>query len=50
LLDPTNQEIPMIINRIFANQNLNDVLQSDSMKIAKQYLEELKIQNVFEYY
>ena len=48
LLEPTNQEIPNIINRIFANQNLNDVLQSDQMKIAKKYLEELRIQNVFD--
>jgi tetratricopeptide (TPR) repeat protein len=49
LLDPTNHEIPTIINRIFANQNLNDVLQSEPMNIAKMYLSSLKIKNVFEY-
>ena len=44
LLDPTNQEIPTIIGRLFENQNLNDVMSSVYMKKANEYLEKLSIQ------
>lgn len=48
LLDPSNTEIPTIISRIFVNNDLNEVMGSDQMKFAKEYLEALSIPSVFE--
>lgn len=48
LLDPSNQEIPAIISRIFVNNDLNEVMDSEQMQFAKTYLEGLAIPTVFE--
>ena len=50
LLDPTNQEIPSILSRIFTNQNLSDVLSSKEMEAAKEYLSSVNIKDALRFY
>ena len=49
LLDPTNQEIPSILSRIFTNQNLSNVLNSKEMDAAKEYLSSVNIKDALRF-
>jgi hypothetical protein len=50
LMDPTNQEIPSILSRIFTNQNLSDVLNSKEMDAAKEYLSSVNIKDALRFF